>query len=71
MSEKLKSHEYFSAFLKAKDFLKGVEPKRIYSQWGEELEDFRMKLPPDPIYQLKWDFRGIRGKGRWLVEEIL
>ena len=69
--EILKHHDYYCAFLKAKDFLRGAEPKRIYSKWDEDLEDFRMRLPPDPIYQLKWDFRGIRGKGRWLVEEIL
>ena len=66
--EKLKSHDYQSAILGAKNFLKGVEPKRIYSRWGEDLEDFRVKLSPDSIFQLGWEHRG---RGRWFADLIV
>jgi len=65
MKEKLPtSHDYHCAFLKAREFLRGVEPERIYSYSGENLDDLTARLPKEKIWQLGWR------NSRWLAEAV-
>lgn len=69
MKEKLpNSHDYYCAFLKARKFLRGVEPERIYSYRGENLDDLTARLPKEKVWQLRWDLGPSK---RILAEEVL